>query len=108
MDAFAELRDRSATIGPPFDYLALAPAAAAICYPFLLGAFHAVVGTQAATPSPLTIVGATLILAVALVVPFFLRSRSLAGATLVQGRGGSPMPAWRPQRSMSFLASFRP
>ena len=65
MDAFAQPRDRSATIGPRFDYLALAPAAAAICYPFLLRAFHAVVGTQAATPSPLAIVGATLILAVA-------------------------------------------
>ena len=70
MDAFAQPRDRSATIGPRFDYLALAPAAAAICYPFLLRAFHAVVGTQAATPSPLAIVGATLILAVAFVVPF--------------------------------------
>ena len=53
-----------------------APAAAAICYPFLLQAFHAVVGTQAITPSPLTVVGATLILAVAFVVPFL--SLSLA------------------------------
>ena len=70
MDAFAQPRDRSATIGPRFDYLALAPAAAAICYPFLLRAFHAVVGTQAATPSPLAIVGATLILALAFVAPF--------------------------------------
>jgi len=70
MDAFAQPRDRSATIGPRFDYLALAPAAAAICYPFLLRAFHAVAGTQAAMPSPLAIVGATLILAVAFAVPF--------------------------------------
>src|SRR4029077_16517841 len=70
MDAFAQPQDRSATIGPRFDYLALAPAAAGICFPFLLRAFHAVVGTQAATPSPLAIVGATLILAVAFVVPF--------------------------------------
>src|SRR5438045_2230982 len=56
MDAFAQPQDRSATIGPRFDYLALAPAAGAICYPFLLRAFHAVVGTQGATPSPLAIV----------------------------------------------------
>ena len=70
MGAFAQPRDRSAVIGPRFDYSALAPAAAAICYPFLLRAFHAVVGTQAATPSPLAIVGATLMLAVAFVVPF--------------------------------------
>lgn len=70
MDAFAEPRDRSATIGPRFEYLALAPAAAAICYPFLLRAFHAVVATQAVTRSPFAIVCATLILAVAFVVPF--------------------------------------
>src|SRR5215470_2897877 len=70
MDAFAQPQDRSATIGPRFDYLALAPAAAAICYPVLLRAFHGVVGTQAATPSPLAVVAATLILAVAFVVPF--------------------------------------
>src|SRR5215472_522221 len=70
MDAFAQPPDRSATIGPRFDYLALAPAAAAICYPVLLRAFHAFVGTQAATHSPLAIVGATFILAAAFVVPF--------------------------------------
>ena len=70
MDAFAQPQDRSATIGPRFDYLALAPAAAAICYPVLLRAFHAFVGTQAATHSPLAIVGATFILAAAFVVPF--------------------------------------
>jgi hypothetical protein len=40
MDAFAQPQDRSATIGPRFDYLALAPAAAAICHPFLLGAWY--------------------------------------------------------------------
>jgi hypothetical protein len=50
--------------------LALVPPAAAICYPFLLNAFHAIIGTQAVTPSPLAIVGATLILAVAFAVPF--------------------------------------
>src|SRR6516162_7895429 len=70
MDAFAQPQDRSATIGPRFDYLALAPAAAAICYPFLLRAFHGVIGAQAVAPSPLAIVGATVILAAAFVVPF--------------------------------------
>jgi hypothetical protein len=53
-----------------FDYRALAPAAAALCYPFLLKGFHAVVGTPAVTPSPFAILGAVVILAVAFVVPF--------------------------------------
>ena len=53
-----------------FDYPALAPAAAAICYPFLLKAFHAVVGTPPATVSPTAIVGAVVVLAIAFVVPF--------------------------------------
>ena len=57
-------------IGPRFDFLALAPAASAICYPFLLRAFHAVVGTKPAAPSARTIAGAALILAAAFVVPF--------------------------------------
>ncbi|WFT93382.1 hypothetical protein QA633_34530 [Bradyrhizobium barranii] len=70
MNAFAQPRDRGAVVGSGFDYSALAPAAAAICYPFLLRAFHVVVGTQAAMPSPLAIVAATLILAVAFGVPF--------------------------------------
>jgi hypothetical protein len=68
MYAFALPQDP--TIGPRLDYLALALTGAAICYPFLLRAFHAVVGTQAATPSHLAIVGAAVILAVAFVVPF--------------------------------------
>lgn len=70
MNAFARPPDRTAVIGPRFDYLALAPAAAAIWYPFLLRAFHAVVAAQAAVPSPLAIVVAILILAVAFVLPF--------------------------------------
>src|SRR5678815_644959 len=53
-----------------FDYLALAPAAAALCYPFLLKAFHVLVGAPAATPSPFAIRGAAVVLAVAFVVPF--------------------------------------
>ncbi|MGE5064304.1 MAG: hypothetical protein ACM3IG_09575, partial [Myxococcales bacterium] len=49
---------------------ALAPAAAAICYPFLLRAFHAVVGPPGAAASSAAIVGAALILALAFGVPF--------------------------------------
>lgn len=52
-----------------FDYQALAPAAAALSYPFLLGAFHALVGTPAVTPSPFAVLGATAVLALAFGVP---------------------------------------
>ena len=48
-----------------FDYLALAPAAAAICYPFLLNAFHAIVGTQAVSSPPLAIASAAFIMVLA-------------------------------------------
>src|SRR3954453_18391467 len=68
--AFAQPPDRSATFGPRLDYFALAPAAAAVCYPFLLRAFHAGVVTQPAPHSPCAIAGANLILAMAFVVPF--------------------------------------
>jgi hypothetical protein len=70
MEAFGYSPNRSGLLERRSDYLALAPAAAAICYPFLLRAFHAVIGTQAVAPSYLAIVGATMILAVAFVVPF--------------------------------------
>jgi hypothetical protein len=70
MEALVRSRSRSRSLEKGFDYLDLVPAAAAICYPFLLNAFHAVVGTQAVTASLLAIVGATLILAVAFAVPF--------------------------------------
>jgi len=60
----------SATPEKRFDYPALAPAAAALCYPFLLKAFHVLVGAPAATPSPFAIRGAAVVLAVAFVVPF--------------------------------------
>jgi hypothetical protein len=70
MKAFVQQQNRSSNLGKRFDYVALTPAAAALCYPFLLRAFHAIVGSQAATPSPLAIVGAIVILAVAFVVPF--------------------------------------
>ncbi|MFY9957110.1 MAG: hypothetical protein WAK54_28895, partial [Bradyrhizobium sp.] len=70
MEAFARPQNRRRLLEKRFDYLALVPAAAAICYPFLLNAFHAIVGTQAVSPPPLAIAGATFILVVALVVPF--------------------------------------
>src|SRR5215472_13882521 len=70
MEPFVHSQNRSGLLERRSDYLALAPAAAAICYPFLLRAFHAVIGTQAASRSPFAIVGATLILAAAFVVPF--------------------------------------
>ena len=70
MEAFVQQQNRSSSLGKGFDYVALAPAAAALCYPFLLIAFHAIVGSQAATRSPVAIVGAILVLAVAFVVPF--------------------------------------
>ena len=70
MEAFVQQQNRRSRLRKRFDYVALAPAAAALCYPFLLRAFHAIGGSQAATPSPLAIVGAILVLAVAFVVPF--------------------------------------
>src|SRR5438270_13009461 len=70
MEAFVRLQNRRRFLEKHFDYLALVPAAAAICYPFLLNAFHAIVGTQAVSPPPLAIASATFILVVAFVVPF--------------------------------------
>src|SRR3954468_18887066 len=67
------------------DYLALAPAAASLCYPFLLRAFQALVGPPGATPAPSAIASAALILAIAFAVPFLglvlaLRPAATAGA----------------------------
>lgn len=70
MEAFVHSENRSGLLERRSDHLALAPVAAAICYPFLLRAFHAVIGTQAVAPSPLAIAGASVILAAAFVVPF--------------------------------------
>ena len=70
MEAFVEQHNRSASIGKHFDYVALAPAAVALCYPFPLRAFHAVVGTHAVALSVSAIASATLILAIAFLVPF--------------------------------------
>jgi hypothetical protein len=61
IEAFVQQQNRSSSLGKRFDYVALAPAAAALCYPFLLRAFHAIVGSQAATPSPLAMVRAILV-----------------------------------------------
>jgi hypothetical protein len=71
MEAWVAQRRRKPLLESRFDYRALAPAAAALCYPFLLKAFHTVVGTPAVTPSPFAILGAAGILAVAFVVPLF-------------------------------------
>jgi hypothetical protein len=53
-----------------FDYRALAPAGAALCYPFLLKVFHAFAGTPAVAPSAFAILGAVVVLATAVAVPF--------------------------------------
>src|SRR3954469_16302806 len=70
MEAFVRPQNRRTVLEKRFDYLALVPAAAAICYPFLLNAFHAIVGTQDVSPPPLAIAGASFILIVAFAVPF--------------------------------------
>jgi hypothetical protein len=69
MEAFDHPQNRRSLLEKPFDYLALAPAAAAICYPFLLKAFHVVLGAQGVAPSPLAIISAILLLIVAFAVP---------------------------------------
>src|SRR4051812_33865751 len=70
MEAFVRTQNRRRFLEKRFDYLALVPAVAAICYPFLLNAFHAIVGTQSVSPPPLAIASAAFILVVAFVVPF--------------------------------------
>ena len=70
MEVFVRLQNRRRFLEKRFDYLALVPAAAAICYPFVLNAFHATVGTLAVSPPPLAIASATFILVVAFGVPF--------------------------------------
>ena len=83
-----------------FDYSALALAAATLCYPFLLKAFHALVGAPAATPSPFAILGAVLVLAVAFVVPFLglafaLRPTASPGARRARRRTSRARPPRR-------------
>lgn len=67
--AFVHPTNRGRFLGKRFDYLAVAPAAAAICYPFLLNAFHAIVGRRTVNPPPAAIVSAAFILVVAFLVP---------------------------------------
>jgi hypothetical protein len=70
MKAVVEQQNQSPPPERRLDFQALAPAAAALAYPFLLKAFHAVVGTPAVTPPPSAILGAAVVLAVAFAVPF--------------------------------------
>lgn len=70
IEAFARPQNCIWFLDKRIDYLALVPAAAPICYPFLLNAFHAIVGTQAVSPPPLAIVSAAFIMVAAFVVPF--------------------------------------
>jgi hypothetical protein len=70
MEASVKQQNRSPLLEKCFDCWALAPPAATLCYPFLLRAFHAVVGTQDVTPSPFAILHAVVVLAVAFVLPF--------------------------------------
>jgi hypothetical protein len=70
MEALAKQQNQVVRVEASFDHRALAPAMASLCYPFLLRAFHAFVGPPATTPSPLAIMGATFLLALAFGVPF--------------------------------------
>src|SRR4051794_23082148 len=85
MEALAKQQKVVVSIKERLDYRALAPAAAALCYPFLLRAFHALVGPPDVTPPTTAILGAALILTVAFSVPFLgtalaLRPAASAGA----------------------------
>jgi hypothetical protein len=85
MDALAKQQKVVVSIKERLDYRALAPAAAALCYPFLLRAFHALVGPPGVTPPTTAILGAALILTVAFSVPLLgtalaLRPAASAGA----------------------------
>jgi hypothetical protein len=70
MEALVEEQKPIAPHEQRFDYLALAPVVAALCYPFLPKAFHALVGAPPVTPSSFAILGAVMVLAGAFVVPF--------------------------------------
>jgi hypothetical protein len=70
MEELAKKHNRSPLLETRFDHWALTPAAASLCYPFLLKAFHSLVGTSAVTPSPFAILSAVVVLAVAFAVPF--------------------------------------
>jgi len=107
MEAFVRPQNRRRFFEKRFDYWALFPAAAAICYPFLLNAFHTVVGTQAVSLPPLAIASATFILVGAFVVPFL----GIVLACRLTSSPGSRRLAYASvdrQRSMSFSALSRP
>ncbi len=70
MDASVGEQNRRTHLEKRYSYLTLAPAAAAICYPFLLDAFHAIVGTQVVSLPPFAVARATFVLVLAFVVPF--------------------------------------
>jgi hypothetical protein len=70
MEVLAKRQIRRLLLEKRLDYWAWAPAAAALCYPFLLRAFHALIGPVAITPSSFVILSAILVLAGAFVVPF--------------------------------------
>jgi hypothetical protein len=69
MEALIRQQSRRTLAAPHFDYLAAAPAVGVICYPFLLEAFHVVVGPPGSRPSSLAVVGAIMILGAAFAVP---------------------------------------
>jgi hypothetical protein len=68
MEALASQRKRSCQPGERLDHRALAPAA--LCYPFLLRTFHALIGPPDAPPPWPAIIGASLALTLAFGVPF--------------------------------------
>jgi hypothetical protein len=70
MDGLAKQQKHGVAARERFDSWALAPAAAALCYPFLLRAFHVAVGPPAIASSPAAITGAVISLALAFGVPF--------------------------------------
>jgi hypothetical protein len=70
MEAVAKPEEEVVRTKGRLEYRALAPAAACLCYPFLLKAFHAFIGPPGAMPSTFAILGATLILTLAFGVPF--------------------------------------
>jgi hypothetical protein len=70
MEAIVRPQNHRGFLEKRFGYLALVPAAAAIGYPFLLNAFHAIVGSQPVSLPPLAIACATFIVVVAFVMPF--------------------------------------
>jgi hypothetical protein len=69
MEALIRRKNRVGFTEQRFDQLAMVPAVAAICYPFLLKGFHLVAGPPGSQPLPLACAGAILILSSAFAVP---------------------------------------